>query len=280
MRQRRGADLRVRAADDLVFPEQVEGAHGMVVRALHAAQLVVQLRRAVDGDAARAEPGLLRGADALFVEGQAAALQAGVDAVLGERADDVEPVAAEEGLAADDRHLAHAQPGKLPHHVQALLGGQLRRPGLARPRSAVDALEVAGQRDLPHGGERMTARPVVLGCVAMRQLSRFHRRLLVERGFQLLDGLAEVALFLVMLLRIGQELAHLVLVAALDAVRDYDAVEDDRTPPRITALVTPTARVRHGFSPFDSSNLRVPCAYYRSDGMASIPTLHLYFSMG
>src|SRR5207248_9589056 len=143
-----------------------------------------------------AESRLLRGGDALLVEGQAAALEAGMDSVVAEGADDVEPVAAEEGLAADDRHLPNAQPSKLPHHVEALLGGQLRRTGFPRPRSAVHALEIARQRDLPYGVDRMTASPVVLGCVAVRQLSRFHGRLLVDGRFQFLDGLAEIALLL------------------------------------------------------------------------------------
>src|SRR5205823_9112645 len=111
-------------ADDLVLLQQAERAHGVLVGALHAAQLVVQLGGAVEGDAARAQPRLLRAADALLVEGEAAALQAGMDAVAAEGADDVEPVAAEESLAADDRHLPHAQSSKLPHHVEALLGGQ------------------------------------------------------------------------------------------------------------------------------------------------------------
>ena len=172
MRQRRRADLGVHAADDLVLLQQAEGAHGVLVGALHAAQLVVQLGGAVEGDAAGAQPRLLGAADALFVEGEAAALQAGMDAMAAEGADDVEPVAAEEGLAADDGHFAHAKPGELPHDVQALLGRQLRRPRFARPRPAVHALQIAGERDLPDCVDGMAARVVLFVRVAMRQLSR------------------------------------------------------------------------------------------------------------
>src|SRR5437763_1146752 len=83
---------------------------------------------------------------------------------------EVEAAAAEEGLARDGRSPPHSQWSRLPHHVEAFLSGQRRRTGLARPRSAVDAFEVARQRDLPYGVDRMAACPVVLGWVSVRQL--------------------------------------------------------------------------------------------------------------
>jgi hypothetical protein len=97
--------------------------------------------------------------------------------MVADGADDLQPVAAHERLAADERDLAGAQRRQLAHHAQRLLRRQLVGARLARSRAAVMALEVARERDLPYHVHGHQAAHVGFGDVAVRRAALGHRPL-------------------------------------------------------------------------------------------------------
>src|SRR3954470_10340957 len=97
----------------------------MIVAARHPALAVVNFAGAVDRDAERAEPCLLRGANALLGQRSRATLDAAMDAGVRDRLDDDEPILAQIGFAADQRDLPRAEFGELAHDVEAFVSGEL-----------------------------------------------------------------------------------------------------------------------------------------------------------
>ncbi len=64
-------------------------------------------------------------------------------------ADQLQPVLAQVGLAADEGDLADAEFGHLAHEIESFVGAQLIGARVACTRAAVAAGEVAPERDLP-----------------------------------------------------------------------------------------------------------------------------------
>src|SRR5205823_10693878 len=96
------------------------------------------------------------------------------DAVIADGPDQLQPVRAHVGLAADERDLPRAEPRALADDVETLFGRQLVRPAVAGARAAVGALQIAGESNLPHYVHRPAVREVVVGAVALRE-SALHR---------------------------------------------------------------------------------------------------------
>jgi hypothetical protein len=100
--------------------------------------------------------------------------------VRSDRAHDVEPIGAQIRFAADQRHLAHAELGHLPHEVQAFFGRQLVRPRPPGAGTAMTTREIAGERDLPDRIDR--PRLLVLRArLGERQAPLAYRRMRRER---------------------------------------------------------------------------------------------------
>ena len=112
---------------------------------------------AVDRDAGRNQARLDRGLDLGAGQGAAAGLQPAPDAGIGHRLDDVEPVAAQIGLAADQADLARAERGELGDDRADLVQRQLVAARLAGARAAMRAAQIAGEGQLPDDMDRMPA---------------------------------------------------------------------------------------------------------------------------
>src|SRR6185312_3245619 len=206
-----------------------------------AAQLVVQLRQAVDGDADALQPGLGRLGDPGGGKVAGTGLHRTVDAVAADGADDLRPVAPQVGLAADQADLPGAQAGELIDDLEALLRAQLVGARPAGTRPAVLALEIAGEGNLPDDVNRDVPPEVVVGtetCGAMDGLghenplwsaqrsanpegevacrSALTVRFLLRLGdlqLESLQGSGDVAPLLDVLLRLAGDFLHLREVA-------------------------------------------------------------------
>ena len=66
----------------------------------------------------------------------------------------VKPILAQVGFAADERDLAHAELGHLPHQIQTLRRAQLVTAFVPGARAAVSTGQIALQRDLPDRVDR------------------------------------------------------------------------------------------------------------------------------
>jgi hypothetical protein len=144
-------DLRVARDAHAGVAQEAHGIDRRSIRPLHAAQTIVDDLVAVDRDARAVEPGLLRRRDALAREPAAARGGRHDHPAATDGADDVEPIVAEIGLAADERDLLDAEVRHLVDEVETLGGGELLGALVAGARAAVPAGEIALQRDLPHG---------------------------------------------------------------------------------------------------------------------------------
>ncbi len=154
LRHRQLVDLRVDRHAHAGGAQVRRSLERGAVRAGHAAQAIVRRLVAVDRHADALQAGFGGGAGALRRHPAAARRHRALHARGADGADDLQPVVAQVRLAADDRHLEHAELGHLPHQIQALLRRQLVGPRAARARAAVPAGEVALQRDLPDGVDR------------------------------------------------------------------------------------------------------------------------------
>jgi hypothetical protein len=148
-------DLCVRGDADAADLPQVrqralhggEGAHA-------PAQPIVHVLEAIDRDRNTLQAGVPRGEQAVAREPERARGHLHQDAALAAAPDDLEPVVAQIGLAADQRDLFHGHRGHLVDEVQRLGGVQLVRAGLAGAGAAVQAPKVTAERDLPDGVDR------------------------------------------------------------------------------------------------------------------------------
>jgi hypothetical protein len=157
-------------------PRRVERPHRRGVAADVAAQLVVHLGRAVDGDADAAHPRGGQRLGALGGQGATAGLHHHPDASAGQRAHDVAQVRAQVGLAADQRHLTAAQARQGRADLQHLGRGQLahpRRPG-ARPAVLTRLVALHGQ--LPHRVDRLRRADIGGAQSPQRSLGRGDHR--------------------------------------------------------------------------------------------------------
>jgi hypothetical protein len=93
----------------------------------HPTQPIVEWRKTIDRHAAGLEPGRSRARDLVLRQRTPTGLHAAIDPVIGDRLDDVDPVAAQVGLPADQRDFTCAQLRELGHHVQAFRRGELGR---------------------------------------------------------------------------------------------------------------------------------------------------------
>ena len=108
------------------------------------------------------EAGLDRGLDLGAGQRAAAGLEPASDAGVRHRPDDVEPVAAQIGLAADQADLARAERGQLGDDRADLVERQLVAARPAGARAAMGAAQIAGEGQLPDDMDRMAAPPVEL----------------------------------------------------------------------------------------------------------------------
>src|SRR3954451_18090936 len=161
---RAGADLGVDAGPQPRRLGVPQGLDRHLIRAGDAADLVVQLRQAVDRDAEPLQAGLDRLLDAGGRQVPGAALHGAIDAVAAYGADDLRPIPPQVGLAADQADLPGAQAGELIDDLEALFGAQLVGARPAGPGPAVLALEIAGERDLPDDVDRDVPAEVVVGA--------------------------------------------------------------------------------------------------------------------
>jgi protein gp37 len=86
-------------------------------------------------------------------------LHGAIHALRADFADQLRPVATHVRLTADDCYLARAESRHLADEVEAFLGGEFSRTTLSGARSAVLALQIARQSNLPnyvHWTERVT----------------------------------------------------------------------------------------------------------------------------
>ena len=133
-------------------------------RALHTANAIVCRLDSVDGNADAAESGLRRRGDALLVQVAPAAGHRASHVVFSNSANDVEPVVAEIGFAANQRDLTRAEPCELLlDDVDALGCRQLFLSCRARTRATMAALQVAGEGDFPNGVCRPVGENVIDG---------------------------------------------------------------------------------------------------------------------
>jgi hypothetical protein len=67
---------------------------------------------------------------------------------------DLEPIAAQIGLTADQGDFARTGRRQLADHVETFRCGKFVGPALAGPRSAVAAFEISGERNFPDHVDR------------------------------------------------------------------------------------------------------------------------------
>ena len=172
MRFRQRIDLRVHAGPDPGRVGEAQRAQRMIEAALDAALPIVNVARSVDRHSERADAGLDRGADALLGERARAGLDPAMDAGVGDRLGDGQPVLAQVSFAADQGDLARAEFGELAHDVEAFLGRELALALASGARAAVNATQIAGERELPHHLHRAVRRHVLVGREPARQAAR------------------------------------------------------------------------------------------------------------
>ncbi len=159
---RRGqpVDLGVAARNDAGAGQLRDRRQRLAETAGDAAQPVVHLFGAVDRDAGAGQARRHRRLDLGAGQGPAPGLQAAADAGVGHRLDDVEPIAAQIGLAADQADLPRAEHGEVRDHRADFVERELvaaRAPGA---RAAMGAAQIAGERQLPDDMDGMAARAV------------------------------------------------------------------------------------------------------------------------
>jgi hypothetical protein len=99
-------------------------------------------------------PGFGRGAGERGVDAAAAGGHADLDPVGLERAQNLQKTGVKMRFAADQRHFRDRELSELFHESEAFFGGELFGARLARPGAAVNAREIASQRELPDGDAR------------------------------------------------------------------------------------------------------------------------------
>ena len=124
MRLRQRIDLRVDAGNDPDNGNIPQHADRLVEATLEAAQAIVDLARAVDRNAQRADAGGGGGLDLFEGQPATAGLDRAVHPGVRDRLDDREPVAAQIRLAADQIDVARAELGKLSHDIETFLSGE------------------------------------------------------------------------------------------------------------------------------------------------------------
>ena len=121
----------------LRFAQVLErGACGVEAPA-DAPERVVRLAQAVDRHRHRLHARIFRRAGALGGEAAPTGRDRALHAVRADGADDLRPVFAEIGLAADEGDLFHAEVGHLTNEVERLLGRELLGPFASCARPAV-----------------------------------------------------------------------------------------------------------------------------------------------
>src|SRR3954447_25164239 len=136
------------------------------VRAGHAANAVMGGTDAVQRNADAAQPGGGGARDALVCQIAPAGLQVASHPGGADCGDDLKPVLAQIGFAADQADVARAKLGNLLDQVERLGGGELVPAAAARARPAMLAREVAGKRDLPDHAHRHAVHDIVESRVA------------------------------------------------------------------------------------------------------------------
>src|ERR1700682_1052438 len=96
------------------------------------------------------------------------ALNSAVHPMRPDGPDDLGPILAQVRLAADERHLACAEPRQRLHYIQTLSRGQLAGAPPSGSRSAMQTLQVARQCDLPHDVDRDVSLEVLFRAESRR----------------------------------------------------------------------------------------------------------------
>ena len=161
LRHRQRIDLGIDAGLDADVAYVLDGADRLIVAARHSPDEIVQIAQAVDRDADRAHPCGIGRRDPLLGQAPGAGLHAAVNAKPGDFRGDLQPVAAQIGLAADQRDFPGSGGRELANDVDAFGRRQFVRAPLSGPRSAVTAFQVAGERDFPDDMDRHVGTPVL-----------------------------------------------------------------------------------------------------------------------
>src|ERR1700722_4175567 len=182
LRRRAGVDLGVDARLDADLADPAHRLDRLLVAAGNAAQAVVQLAKPVDRHADGADTGIIGGLNALLGQPAGAGLHAAMHAQTRNLGGDLEPIAPQIGLAADQGDFAGTGLGELVDDVETLGRRQLVGAPLSGARPAMAAFQIAGERDLPDHMDRHGMAPILRGTHTNRgRTSVAHGRL--ERHF-------------------------------------------------------------------------------------------------